>query len=248
MKTARRCVLVSVTVAAFVAAMALGGCRNQPAPESGLDYIEVVTGPAAADAPLPLLIAIHGLGDRPEAFCEFMKSGIRVRARIICPRAPNVYGNGYSWFPPMRTLTSADRLAAAVEDAGDRVALLTRVLARDARALGRPVLTGYSQGGMTSYYLAAMYSDLYAAVVPVAGMLPEPLRRRELRGQVVPIYGYHGKSDELVPYSEAKRTAEALTERWPQTQFTGYDGVGHRLSSAMRRDLFDRLTLLLKLP
>lgn len=213
------------------------------------DYVTTFSGrgvEAASDpGPLPLLIAIHGLGDRPESFCEFMKTGISTRARIVCPRAPNVHGGGYSWFPPMRTLTTPERLTAALEDAGGRVAVLTSKLACDPNVLGKPVLTGYSQGGMTSYYLAVENADRYSAVVPIAGLLPAPLRERVSKDSATALYGFHGKADELVPYAEAQRTAAAFSERWPQVEFEAYDGVGHPLSAEMRRDIFRRLDTLL---
>ncbi len=232
------------TLAVLALTLGLTACRADPELVADLEYVEVVT-VADDESVLPLLIAIHGLGDRPESFCAFMQSGVRVPARIVCPRAPNEYGGGYSWFPPMRSLTSDAGLARAVEEAGDRVALLTQVLSRDPRMHGDPVVTGYSQGGMTSYYLALAHSDLYRAVVPIAGMLPASLREREPAGGEVALFGFHGKSDELVPYGEAKRTAAAFAQRWTDAALAEYDGVGHRMSTEMRRDVFERLNGLL---
>jgi len=255
-----------MALAFAVLASALGAlsCRNASDPaeapaacearlradaqERGLfvDSVEVRTAAASSDAPVALLIAIHGLGDRPESFCEFMKAGIRVPARIVCPQAPNAHGDGFSWFPPMRTLTSAQRLAEALEDAGTRVELLTRRLTCDADLPAKPVLTGYSQGGMTSYFLARARGDMFSAVVPIAGMLPSTLRATISADDSARLYAFHGKADDLVPYEEARRTAEAFARQRPRTQFKDYAGVGHRLSPQMRADVFERLNELLR--
>lgn len=232
-------------VALIVSAAVLVGCHEAAVREAELDYVEVTVGPNDGDRPVPLLIAVHGLGDRPESFCEFMKSGVKTTARIVCPRAPNTYGGGFSWFPPMETLTTAELLADALHQAGELVAQLTSVLARDSRVLGKPVLVGYSQGGMTAYYLAATHSDLYAAVVPIAGMLPEPLRAREPAADPIPLYGFHGEADNLVPFAQARATADAFAARWPDTKFSTYAGIGHRMSDEMRTDVFARVTYFL---
>ena len=229
-------------VALLVLATTFAGCEDRVVREAELDYVEVRVGPDDVDRPLPLLIAVHGLGDRPESFCEFMKSGVKTSTRIVCPRAPKEYGGGFSWFPPMHTLSTAEKLANALQQAGELVAELTVVLAHDARVLGKPVLVGYSQGGMTAYYLAVTHSDLYAAVVPIAGMLPEPLRARRPSGDPIPLFGFHGEADSLVPFAEARRTADAFAARWPDTNLATYVGVGHRLDNEMRSDIFARVT------
>jgi phospholipase/carboxylesterase len=228
-------------VALLVLATTLAGCEDKVVREGGLDYVEVTVGPDDVDRPLPLLIAIHGLGDRPESFCEFMKSGMKTATRIVCPRAPDEYGRGFSWFPSMDSLSTAEMLASALQRAGELVAELTEVLARDARVLGKPVLVGYSQGGMTAYYLAITHSDLYAAIVPIAGMLPETLRARQPAGDPIPLFGFHGEDDGLVPFAEARRTADAFAARWPDTNLSTYAGLGHRLNNEMRSDMFARV-------
>jgi phospholipase/carboxylesterase len=238
----------SIVFVLLVAAL-LGACRSDSAPllDARLDYVEVDSTKTADGTPLPLLIAIHGLGDNPEAFCDFMKGGVSVPARIVCPRAPNAYGRGFSWFPPMSALGTAQRLADALGEAAELVAELTRVLSPAPSLLGEPVLTGYSQGGMTSYYLAFSDAELFAAAVPIAGMLPAPLRAEIRADDEIPLYAFHGEADELVPFSEAERTAEAFKEHWPETEFSTYEGVGHRMSAKMRDDIFSRLNELLRL-
>src|SRR5262245_29161383 len=50
------------------------------APAKTVEFVELTTGGANPSETLPMIIAIHGLGDRPEAFSELF-SGFDVKAR-----------------------------------------------------------------------------------------------------------------------------------------------------------------------
>ena len=66
-----------------------------PLPVAGdLAYLEVVLGGARPEEPLPMIVAIHGLGDEPHNFAGLF-DGFPECARLILPRAiflacPNV--------------------------------------------------------------------------------------------------------------------------------------------------------------
>ena len=56
-----------------------------------LPYIELVTGSAAADAELPLIIALHGRGDTAEDFAPLFRD-FAVPARVAVLRPPHPWG------------------------------------------------------------------------------------------------------------------------------------------------------------
>ena len=149
-----------------------------------------------------------------------------------------------SWFPPLEELSGASDLAAAIERAGESIAALARTIGSRPNTVGRPVLVGYSQGGMAAYYLAARHASLFSASVPIAGMLPSALRGVPQGGPIA-LTALHGMDDELVPYAQARATVEAFRAAWPGARLRGYSGVGHRLSAEMRADLFEQLNALL---
>jgi phospholipase/carboxylesterase len=219
-------------------------CRDAERPASSLDVVERVVAAADPDAPLPVLIAVHGLGDTPESFCGFIAGGVDRPARILCPRAPQAWGHGYSWFPPPSTAADFGDLAAGIERAGEQVAALARSVGARPSTVGHPLLVGYSQGGMIAYYVAMRHAQLLSAVVPIAGMLPPSLRRVP-QGPEIPVFAFHGLVDELVPYAEARATVDALRSGWPHARLQQYAGVGHRLSETMRADVFATLDDLL---
>jgi len=237
------CATRRVWAVVLLAALACA-CRADEPRHAGLDTVERIVGAAGVDASLPVVIAVPGLGDTPESFCGFLATNLQGPLRLVCPRAPNVWGKGYSWFPPLQELRTPGALARAIEDAGEAVAVLSRRLAGAPNTIARPVLVGYSQGGMVAFYLAAAHADIYFGVVPIAGMLPPSLRAPP-RGEAVPLFAFHGQDDELVPIAQARATIETLRSRWPQAELQVYPGVGHRLSERMRADVFLRLNALI---
>src|SRR5215470_18519990 len=84
-----RAALIALLPATAVAARA---ARPQPLP-----YLEVVTGGAAADAELPLVIALHGRGDTAEAFAPLFRE-LPARARVAILRPPHPWDGGQAWF------------------------------------------------------------------------------------------------------------------------------------------------------
>src|SRR6185369_5788604 len=65
---------------------------------SGLQYLEVLTGDAAPGDAVPMVVALHGLGDHPESF-RLLLDDLPARARVVFPRGPMPHGeDGFSWF------------------------------------------------------------------------------------------------------------------------------------------------------
>src|SRR5689334_2813394 len=63
-----------------------------------IHYLEFVTAGADPESPLPMIVAIHGLGDSPQGFRSLLE-GFDRPARVILPRGLDVEGEGWSWFP-----------------------------------------------------------------------------------------------------------------------------------------------------
>ena len=86
--------LALVVVVGFLAPAA--ACAR-PTHVEPLPYVEVVTGGAAADAELPLIIALHGRGDTAEDFAPVFRD-FPARARVAVLRPPRAWGGGQAWF------------------------------------------------------------------------------------------------------------------------------------------------------
>jgi len=205
-----------------------------------LDYVERLTGGALANERLPLVVAVHGLGDRPEHFARVF-DGWTVKARVVLPAGPVRWGDGHAWM----TVRSAEsermsELAAQTRDSADRIAAWIKVVSRRHPTQGKPIVTGFSQGGMLSYALATHHGDVIAAAVPVSGFLPNPLYPSNGR-VLAPVYGLHGGSDDVLSVEWAQNTVKHLQEVGGEASLQVYPGVPHRVSPTMRVDWFQTL-------
>lgn len=217
-----------------------GSAAAQPVARDQLDYVERVSGGADPNSPLPMLILIHGLGDRPENFVPVFES-LPVKARLIAPRAPTPAGDGGSWYP----IDDVGRRSAGIVASALKLAELVEQLARSRPTLGKPVVTGFSQGGVLSFALAAYYSELLFAAVPMAGLLPSDLPPPQTPPRGFVVRAFHGQSDTRVPYKEGVRTVARLKRAKLIASMRGYPGVGHALPDKMREQAKQEITKLL---
>ena len=205
-------------------------------------FIERITGAPSNDAneKLPLVIAIHGLGDNPESFLRIF-DGFSAHARLVLPYGLEPSGNGFSWFPISRMDPRV--LADGTERASRALAILIEELMRTRPTQGQPIVTGFSQGGMLSFTLAVLFPERVGEAFPVAGLLAPPLYPSSWpMGKLMPpIHALHGDADTLVPTQSGRETVKTLVALGFTADLKEYPGVGHTVSAAMRRDL---LTLL----
>ena len=110
----------------------------------------VVVAPSR-DGPRPVVIALHGMGDRPDSLCAAFDALVEGRAWVLCPRGvpfgDSRGGDGDDWTFPLGRRGAAPEvhaaLAALVHAHGARV---------DATS---PILAGFSLGAMHASFLAA---------------------------------------------------------------------------------------------
>lgn len=191
-----------------------------------LDSVERVFGAQAA-ARLPLVIALHGLGDSPEGILELF-SGFPGPVRVVAPRAPDAHAVGTSWYP-------IDDRKRAAGVASERAALLARWIdhVRAARPTrGRPIVTGFSQGGVLSFCLAAYHPERLGAAIPIAGLLPDPTRAVR-KAPTLRVTALHGEADPRIPFAQGLAAVERLKRAGTPATMIPYPGVGHTLSDAM---------------
>lgn len=217
--------------------------RAPPGAEEGpLEVVEVRLDGGGRAGALPVVVAIHGLGGRPETFASIF-DGFALRARLVLPRAPRPWGPGFAWMPGQ---THPGR-AAAERRSADLVAGLIRRIPGTEATGGRVVVTGFSQGGVLAFLVAARHPDLVQAAIPVSGYLPEsaaPPRRRE--GRWLPaVRAIHGTEDRVLGILGARRSIARLRRLGWDAELREHEGVGHELSAAMLGDLEARLAELL---
>lgn len=202
-----------------------------PPPLPALDAVERHLGGAIAGQPAPLLVAIHGLGDRPEAFVRLVES-LDTPAHVVVPAGFDPWGPGRSWFD-IRQGDAAR--AAGIAAAADRLAEWLAARRQQADVKGPVVVTGFSQGGMLSFAIAVRHPSLVDAALPIAGMLPDSLLPQSPAAASRPqIIDFHGTADTRVPYDAGKSTVEQLQARGWDAELRSFEGVGHQIPPAVR--------------
>lgn len=239
-----------VALGAFV----LGACKDpapappQPAPVAAspprapsLSLVEFTTAGADDRQPLPLILALHGLGDRPENFGGWLRA-LPAPARVYVLRAPRPYGDGFSWFEPTgRRVVDAESLGPGVREAAQIVLADLDALVARKPTRGKPVLTGFSQGGMISFAVAAMAPERIAAALPIGGVLPSAVEPAKPPAQAPKLLAFHGAADERVPAALARASVERFRGQGWSPELREYPGVGHSIGPEERRDLLQTI-------
>ena len=203
-----------------------------------VDAIDLYTGGAAAGDKVPLVIAIHGLGDRPDAF-RGLFDGFAGRAHFVIPAGGLAWGEGYSWWPIVGKIDESN-IVPGLSAAADRLANAIRTWSSG--AAGKPIVTGFSQGGMLSFALAARHPTLIGEAIPISGLEPPSFIPAAWPAGAPRIVALHGEADSRVPFAIAASGVEKLRAAGAQVEWKTYPGVGHTITADMRRDLFAALT------
>jgi phospholipase/carboxylesterase len=227
--------------------IALACHASPPAP---LSFVERRPSKDAPSESLPLAIGIHGLGDTPEHFALGFED-IQAPARMLFPRGPDEWREGYSWFP-IQTLVPTpglsvrmdeEALAKGVRASGDRLA---RLLQEQLPAGKRAVVFGFSQGAIQSYDLAVRHPELVFAAIPVSGLLPKPLWPNKAGPNDPPIYAFHGEQDGIVPIAGARAIVEHLRSLGRQASLREVPDAEHALPAAVWREVHSRIEAALR--
>lgn len=234
----------ATTVPSRPAAAASPTHEAEPAP---LSFIEIVTGGAEERSALPLVVAIHGLGDSPRGFVGVFH-GFGAKARVLLPAGPTPYGRGHSWFPFRPGRTEAE-LAEGIREAAEQVRAFVTWAARARPTQGKPIITGFSQGGMVSFAVAVLYPTLVRAAFPVGGALPRPLWPDGAPSRdAPPIVALHGETDSVVPFEPTRASVEHLRSLGFAVKLERFAGVGHSMPPPVRTALHDALAEALARP
>src|SRR5690606_20409850 len=205
------------------------------ADEAGLEVL-LLAPPGSQGQPLPWVAAFHGLGDTPENFAQFF-GGLPIAARIYVFRAPlERRGGGYDWFGVSLTLEGS-QVGNRVRRVAEDVAAELRSLSEMSWNVGKPIVTGFSQGGALSYALAALHPELVSGALPIAGMLPDGLTDgiRPVPGaSLPPVRGFHGDADTVVPLALDQETTRRLVEKGHDAELTAFPRLGHSTNRELR--------------
>ncbi|OYP31151.1 prolyl oligopeptidase family serine peptidase [Rhodopirellula sp. MGV] len=165
---------------------------------------------SADGKPVPLLLFLHGAGERGSDLNKVKKhgppklieGGKSMPFLVVSPQCES----GQRWEPYQLT------------------ALLDEVIRTHNVDESRVYLSGLSMGGFGTWALAAYTPDRFAAIAPICGG-GESFLTRQIKD--VPIWVFHGAKDSVVPLERSEVMVEALKKAGGEPRFTVYPDAEH---------------------
>lgn len=213
--------------------------HSEPSPPTGLllgrvsaggaslDVVTYVPRGYAPDREWPCIVFLHGRG-------ESGRDGLKQVAQGL--------GQAILWdqerWPFIVIMPQKPEAGAMWEDYSQAVMAALAEARREFRIdPDRIALTGLSQGGHGTWTLAAAYSDVWSAIVPICGFPgrsfgPGSDARAEadkLAPKIahLPVWAFHGEADRVVPAEQTRVMIRALEAVGGTPRATYYPGVDH---------------------
>ena len=207
--------------------------RTTGSVESPLPY--TIVAPSNGPPELPIIIALHGRGDRAEGFCRLVER-LRLPYRFIVVEAPMRWGlgSGKQWFD-MKAPDRPEQLRRRV----DELKLLTEKLAKRWPKAPIPSLLGFSQGAMLALQAVAQRPALFTGVIALSGGLVETEGLSPVSVKR-PVWLSAGESDRIVSPDLTERAAATLSSLGHQTEVFRFKG-GHTVTDEVVSRIRDTL-------
>ena len=168
--------------------------------------------PNSEDGFHPLILFLHGAGERGDDLSMLKKHGIPKIVEqdqnfpfiTVSPQCPI----GSWWTEKVEVLKG----------------LLDQVVTSYPIDSGRLYLTGLSMGGYGSWALATAYPEVFAAAAPICGR-GNPSQAGRIKD--LPLWVFHGDRDIVVPFQHSQDMVMALKAVGSRVRFTLYPDTGH---------------------
>lgn len=178
-------------------------------------FITVPTGFQAATESLPLIVMLHGAGERgkPEkvrqmGVCRLFSEDPDYRGLRVITLSP-VCPVGICWHHiPFDVMELIQRTADAYHADPSRISL-----------------TGLSMGGYGTWEMGTVFPDYFSALGPICGGGIPALAKGIGH---TPVWAFHGEEDTVVPLRCSEEMVEAVNRAGGTARLTVYPGVGHK--------------------
>jgi phospholipase/carboxylesterase len=204
---------------------------------AGVRYLEHMTGGARSDERVPMIVALHPMGGDPVDLLQMLRH-YRRRARLILPYG-HPSGGMYIWYDSVRD----DVAAPLVTRKTDRIAAALAALLATRPTVGKPLVTGFSQGGIMTFALAVTHPEALTAAFPISGLLPPSLYPSAAlsSGPLPPVTAFHGASDLAVPTQGARASIAELRRAGYTAELREYVGVEHSTTDEEEGEILERI-------
>jgi len=209
---------------------------------AGLEYLVVEPREVGPDAELPMVVWLHGRGGEPTP-PPHRFLGLEQPVRLILPRAPLRSGDGYEWMPVSAHHGESEALNAPLRQRMRELSEAMTQWRRRHPTRGRPIVAGFSQGGILTATLAVTHPEALYRAFPLAGWIPDSLAPDVYDPYAVhvPMHALHGADDPIIG---AARTRDQLA----RMRQMGYPVVYEELANTEHEitpEMLDRLRALI---
>jgi len=176
------------------------------------------------------------MGSSPEALAKFIQS-FPGKTRVVMPRGHDGTHKNPNWWTLRAGSKDQEGLAGQMSYASSLMVPFVELISRCRPTIGRPVITGHSQGGMMTFAVAARAPDLARAAVPASGWLPQSLWPPELP----PVIAIHGTDDRTVNYARTANFLEQASGAGLDVTMIPIEGHKHGLSGSLKQTWLDSI-------
>jgi len=182
----------------------------------------------AGDKPMPLIVALHGLGGSEQTFLG--------RDDAMMPKLAEEHGYilatplGYRFDGGWGRQSRGTGERARISRLSEADVLQVVDLVRDRYAIddSRIYLTGHSMGGNGTWYLGAKHAEIWAAIAPIAGGSIRPADVDLARLAGLPILCAHGDADLTAPVETSRRMTARVRQAGGDCTLVEVEGGTHR--------------------
>jgi len=202
-----------------------------PTEEPTADAQDVGKYPSAREKKYPVILFLHGAGERGNdneanlSYIDKVWAAERFQREhpcyVIVPQCAENYRwceTDWTWAYHTMPETISVYLGAANE-------LLDSIAALPEADSNRLYVTGMSMGGFGTWDIITRYPDKFAAAMPICGGADEKLA---CRIKNVPVRTFHGSADRLVKVSRSRNITNAIKAcGGTKIEYTEFQGMGH---------------------
>lgn len=175
-----------------------------------MDYLLYLPKDYEQQAKVPLLLFLHGAGERGNDLDKvkvhgppkLIAAGKDFPCIVVSPQCP-----AGKWWEPYELIALLDDLESKYKVDKDRI-----------------YVTGLSMGGFGTWSLAGRISNRLAAIAPICGGGEVSSARRIAK---LPTWVFHGAKDTAVPLDLSQTMVDAMKKHGGEPKFTIYPEAGH---------------------
>ena len=154
----------------------------------------------------PFIICLHGAGFDGNSYLDRWQPRLGDRYILACP----TFEFGAWW------TKEAEELVMSV---------IKTVMSQYHVDPDRVFLTGMSNGAIGTYLIGLNHADRFAALIPMAGALPDPLLPLLDNARTTPLYLIHGIKDDVIPSKYSQNVEDYLLKRGYSVIYQEHDRV-----------------------